>query len=154
MTNTISFNTKFGWISACEIHNKITRIYFKKQKNKGFKSQILKELREKINAFFNQKITKIVVPINMSGNKVQKKVWRELVKIKKGRTKTYQEIGKKIKISPRYVGKICSQNKHLIVIPCHRIIRSNGTLGGFSANGGIGLKKKLLNFERLTFNEC
>lgn len=154
MTNTISFNTKFGWISACEIHNKITRIYFKKQKNKGFKSQILKELREKINAFFNHKITKIVVPINMSGNKVQKKVWRELVKIKKGRTKTYQEIGKKIKISPRYVGKICSQNKHLIVIPCHRIIKSNGTLGGFSANGGIGLKKKLLNFERLTFNEC
>ena len=45
-------------------------------------------------------------------------------------------------------GKICSQNKIPLAIPCHRVIRSDGSLGGFSARGGIRLKKKLLDFEK------
>jgi len=49
------------------------------------------------------------------------------------------------------VGRICGQNQHILVIPCHRILRSDGTLGGFSAPGGRSLKKKLLKFEGLTF---
>ena len=57
----------------------------------------------------------------------------ELKKIKFGKTKTYGEIAKKYKLSPRHVGKICSQNKIILVVPCHRVIRSNGNIGGFSA---------------------
>ncbi len=68
--------------------------------------------------------------------------------IKFGKTKTYGEIAKKYKISPCYVGKICSQNKILLAMPCHRVIRSDGSMGGFSSKGGIVLKKKLLDFER------
>jgi len=84
----------------------------------------------------------------MNGSKIQKKIWNELRKITKGRTKTYGEIGRKLKISPRYVGRVCGENKHVLVIPCHRVVRSNGSLGGFSAKGGVNLKKKLLNFEK------
>ena len=84
----------------------------------------------------------------MNGNIVKKKVWNELKKIKIGQTKTYGEIAKKFNISPRYVGKICGQNKLLLLIPCHRVIRSDGSLGGFSSIGGINLKKKLLRFEQ------
>ena len=69
-------------------------------------------------------------------------------RIKIGKTKSYGEIAKKYKLSPRHVGKICGQNKLLLVIPCHRVIRSDGTLGGFSSVGGIKLKKKLLEFEQ------
>jgi len=47
------------------------------------------------------------------------------------------------------VGKVCGENKHLLVIPCHRVIRSDGSLGGFSATSGVKLKEKLLKFERL-----
>ena len=68
-------------------------------------------------------------------------------KIRIGKTRTYGEIAKKLRISPRYVGRVCGENKHIIVIPCHRVIRSDGSMGGFSANGGIVLKKKLLEFE-------
>ena len=86
--------------------------------------------------------------IEQNGTSIQKKVWNELKKIKFGETKTYGEIAKKYKLSPRHVGKICGQNNIILAIPCHRVIRSDGSLGGFSSRGGIGLKKKLLDFER------
>ena len=84
----------------------------------------------------------------LKGSSVQKKVWLELKKIKFGKTKSYGEIAKKLKLSPRHIGKICAQNRIPLFIPCHRVIRSNGSIGGFSAIGGIILKKKLLDFEK------
>ncbi len=79
---------------------------------------------------------------------LQKKIWLELKKIKKGQTTSYGEIAKKYKMSPRHVGKICGQNKLMLLIPCHRVIRTDGSLGGFTSIGGIKLKKKLLKFEK------
>ena len=84
----------------------------------------------------------------MNGSIIQKKIWEELRKIKFVKTKSYGEIAKKYKLSPRYVGKICGQNKIPLIIPCHRVIKSNGNIGGFSARAGISLKKKLLDFEK------
>ena len=73
---------------------------------------------------------------------MQKNVWAELKKIKIGQTKSYGEIAKKYKLSPRHVGKICGQNKLLLLIPCHRVIKTDGGVGGFTSAGGIKLKKK------------
>ena len=84
----------------------------------------------------------------MDGNKVQIKVWNDLKKIKLGNTKSYGQIAQKYKLSPRHVGKICGQNKLILLVPCHRVIRSDGTLDGFSSIGGIKLKKKLLELEK------
>ena len=77
-----------------------------------------------------------------------KKIWKELKKIPYGKTKSYGEIAKIVKTSPRYVGKVCGQNKHLLAIPCHRVIRTDGTMGGFSGTGGLKLKKRLLILEQ------
>ena len=68
-------------------------------------------------------------------------------KIKKGKTRSYKEIAKKIGTSPRYIGRVCGENQHVIIVPCHRVLRSNGEMGGFSGKGGVFLKKKLLKFE-------
>ena len=68
-------------------------------------------------------------------------------RIKKGNTKTYGEISVKFKVSPRYVGRVCGENRHILLVPCHRVIRSDGSLGGYSAKGGFMLKKRLLDFE-------
>ena len=144
--NSLSFKTKFGWISAFEEKGKIVRIKFGKHKNKDI-SKNLKNLKIKINNFFNKKNRTIKSNFFIKGNAIQKKVWQELTKIKIGKTKSYGEIAKKFKLSPRHVGKICGQNKIPLAIPCHRVIRSDGTMGGFSASGGVILKKKLLNFE-------
>tara|TARA_Y100000590_G_scaffold48162_1_gene51071 strand:+ start:431 stop:880 length:450 start_codon:yes stop_codon:yes gene_type:complete len=148
MENTISFNTKFGWISATETNNKITKIQFSKIKNKGICTKNLKKVKKIIRLYCQKKIRKIKIPIKIIGNALQKKIWNELKKIKRGKTKSYGEIAKKLKISPRYVGRVCGENKHILIIPCHRIIRSDGSLGGFSAPRGLKLKKKLLKFER------
>ena len=147
MENSISFNTKFGWISASELNKKITSIQFKKLKSRGVASLNLRRLRYSIRAYFDGKIDNLKIPIEVYGNFLQRKIWKELKKIKKGKTKSYGEIARKFKISPRYVGKVCGQNKHILVIPCHRVIRSNGTISGFSAPGGTKLKRKLIQFE-------
>ena len=144
--NSLSFKTRFGWISAFEEKGKIVKIKFGKHRNKNINKN-LKRLKIKINSFFNKKNKTIKSNFLIEGNTIQKKVWRELTKIKIGKTKSYGEIAKKFKLSPRHVGKICGQNKIPLAIPCHRVIRSDGTMGGFSASGGIILKKKLLNFE-------
>ena len=144
--NSLSFKTRFGWISAFEEKGKIVRIKFGKHRNKGI-NRNLKTLKNKINSFFNKKNKTIKSNFLIEGNTIQKKVWRELTKIKIGKTKSYGEIAKKFKLSPRHIGKICGQNKIPLAIPCHRVIRSDGTMGGFSSSGGIILKKKLLNFE-------
>ena len=144
--NCLSFKTKFGWIGAFEKKNKIVMVKFGKYHNKSV-SKNLKKLRSNIFNFFNKKNQKINSKIHISGNLIQKKIWRELTKIEYGSTKSYGQIAKKFKLSPRHVGKICGQNKIALKIPCHRVIRSDGTIGGFSAIGGTSLKKKLLNFE-------
>ena len=145
--NSLSFKTKFGWITAFEEKGKIVRIKFAKHRNKSI-SKNLMNLKNKINDFFNKKNKTVKSNFLIIGNNIQKKVWKELLNIKLGKTKSYGEIAKKYKLSPRHVGKICGQNNFLIAVPCHRVIRSDGSLGGFSSPGGLRLKKKLLDFER------
>ena len=146
MKKSISFKTKFGWISAIEEKGKIIEMKFSKIKKIG-NSKILKNLKYKINSYFSQQITTLNFPLKIEGSLLQKKIWKELIKIPYGKTKSYGEIAKIVKTSPRYVGNVCGKNKHLILIPCHRVIRTDGTLGGFSSRGGISLKKKLLILE-------
>ena len=147
MIKQISINTKFGWISAYEKKGKIFRIKFGKLK-KQLDSEILESFKKTLLKFLNKKISYIGAPHEIKGDRTQKKVWSELKKIKIGKTKSYGEIAKKYKLSPRHVGKICGQNKLLLLIPCHRVIRSDGGLGGFTSTGGIKLKKKILEFEK------
>ena len=148
MINKISINTKIGWISAYENKGKIFRVKFGKTK-KQLKSKSLEKFKKNLINFLDKKTSYINASYKIEGSKIQKKVWSELKKIKPGHTKSYGEIAKKYNLSPRYIGKICSQNKLLLTIPCHRVIRSDGNLGGFTSIGGVGLKKKLLDFERL-----
>ena len=147
MIKQISIKTKFGWISAYETNGKIFRIKFGKLK-KQIKSVILENFKENLLKFLGKKTSYIKAPHEMKGNRIQKKVWTELKKIKIGQTKSYGEIAKKYKLSSRHVGKICSQNKLLLLVPCHRVIKTDGGLGGFTSVGGIKLKKKILEFEK------
>jgi len=147
MIKKISIKTKVGWISVFEDKGKIFQIKFGKIKTQ-FKSRLLINFREKLNKFFNKKIPLTKIPHAMQGNKKQVKIWNELKKIKFGKTKSYGEIAKKFNFSPRYVGKVCGQNRLLLLVPCHRVIKSDGSLGGFSSIGGINLKKKLLYLEK------
>lgn len=91
-------------------------------------------------------------PLNPTGSDFRQKVWEILLKIPYGKTITYNEIAKEIakqrnikRMSAQAVGGAVGHNPISIIIPCHRVIGSNGSLTGYS--GGIDKKIKLLNIE-------
>tara|TARA_B100002051_G_scaffold272652_1_gene309803 strand:- start:569 stop:838 length:270 start_codon:yes stop_codon:yes gene_type:complete len=89
----------------------------------------------------------------MIGTKFQLKVWKYLKKIPKGKVKTYKQVAIAIKNpkSARAVANACAKNPYAPKIPCHRVIRSDGSIGGYTAQGGIKAKKKMLKNEGFSF---
>ena len=83
------------------------------------------------------------------GTDFQIKVWNAISKIPKGKVKTYKELARSIRKpkASRAVANACGKNPFPIKIPCHRVIRSDGRLGGYSGNGGIKTKRKILRSE-------
>lgn len=92
--------------------------------------------------------------MDLVGTEFQIKVWRELSKIPFGETRTYKEVAEAIghPQSSRAVANACAQNPYPIEIPCHRVIRSDGGLGGYSGLGGVTKKKQLLINEKTQSN--
>ena len=146
MIKTLSFKTVFGWITVAEDNQKLLSVKFDKKVNLG-RSKYLTKVRKQIVDYSSGKLKFFNISIFIEGSILQKKIWGELQKIPYGKTETYGEIAKKLNTSPRYVGNVCGQNKHLLLVPCHRVVRSDGQLGGFSGLGGLKLKQRLLNLE-------
>ena len=88
---------------------------------------------------------------DVKGTDFQKKVWLEITKIPIGKTITYKELAKRIGNPNAYraVANACAKNPYAPKIPCHRVIRSDGGLGGYSGPGGIRQKIKLLRSEKV-----
>ena len=88
--------------------------------------------------------------MTLKGTKFQLKVWKYLKTIPKGTVKTYKQVAISIKSpkSARAVANACAKNPYAPKIPCHRVIRSDGGLGGYSGIGGIKKKLKLLSSEK------
>ena len=91
----------------------------------------------------------------LNGTKFQIKVWKAISKIPRGQVRTYKELAKLIKKpkASRAVANACSKNHYPIKIPCHRVIRSDGSLGGYSGKGGISAKKDILKKEGYSFGK-
>ncbi len=87
----------------------------------------------------------------MKGTKFQLKVWKYIQTIPKGTVKTYKQVAIAIKKpkSARAVANACGKNPYAPKIPCHRVIRSDGGLGGYSGRGGIKTKLRLLRYEKV-----
>ena len=85
----------------------------------------------------------------LKGTKFQIKVWKYLLKIPKGSVKSYKQVARGINRpnSARAVANACGKNPYSPKVPCHRVIRSDCKLGGYSAPGGTKTKKKLLKKE-------
>ena len=90
---------------------------------------------------------------DIQGTDFQILVWKEILKIPYGETRTYKEIAQAIgkPNSSRAVANACGKNPYAPDIPCHRVIRSDGKLGGYSGVGGLKMKEKLLKIENTRF---
>ena len=89
---------------------------------------------------------------DLKGTSFQLKVWGYLRKIPRGSTRTYSQVAKGIRkpLAVRAVANAIGKNPYAPRIPCHRVIRTDGTLGGYSGKGGIRTKKLLLKKEGIT----
>ena len=87
----------------------------------------------------------------MVGTVFQIQVWEEIKKIPRGETRSYKQIAESIgqPKSVRAVANACGKNPYPIIIPCHRVIKSDGALGGYSGKGGINKKRELLKKEQV-----
>ena len=89
--------------------------------------------------------------MKLTGTKFQLKVWTYLRKIPRGSVKTYSQVAKDIgkPLAVRAVANAIGKNPYAPKIPCHRVIRSDGSLGGYSGKGGLKTKRFLLKKEGL-----
>ena len=87
----------------------------------------------------------------IKGTEFQIKVWNYLKKIPKGSVKTYKDVAIAINQpkAARAVANACAKNPYAPKIPCHRVIRSDGALGGYSGKGGVKQKLRLLRSEKV-----
>ena len=102
---------------------------------------------EQLDEYFEGKRNHFTVLMDLKGTEFQQKVWRSLMEIAIGNTQTYLEIAKKVQ-SPnavRAVGNACGKNPVWLLVPCHRVIGSNGKLTGYA--GGLKRKRWLLQHE-------
>ncbi len=109
--------------------------------------EIIIKTKQQIDEYLEGKRQEFNIPILLLGTDFQKQVWNELLKVKYGETSTYLDIAKRIE-NPKAVRAAASANGAnaiALVVPCHRIIESNGEFGGYG--GGISVKKRLLNLE-------
>ena len=93
----------------------------------------------------------MVFNMKLKVTKFQQKVWKYLKSIPRGKVKTYKQVAIAIKSpkSARAVANACGKNPYAPKIPCHRVIRSDGGLGGYSGRGGIKTKLRLLRSEKV-----
>ena len=91
--------------------------------------------------------------MTFKGTKFQIKVWKYLKTIPKGQIRTYLDVARAIKKpkAVRAVANAIGKNPYAPTVPCHRVIRSDGSLGGYSGPGGIKAKKKMLKMEGISF---
>lgn len=123
---------------------------FKKEKTKEIlfsNSEILKNAIEQLRKYFEKSLTEFSVPVNLDGTDFQKSVWNELTLVPFGATRSYlkQAIALKNEKAIRAVAKANGSNPIAIIIPCHRIIGSDGSLTGYA--GELWRKKWLLEHE-------
>jgi methylated-DNA-[protein]-cysteine S-methyltransferase len=142
-------DSKFGTLEVCANQEGVTSIRFVKEKSKVtnrclFTQQAVEQLSE----YFAGKRTQFNLSLNAKGTAFQHQVWQELSTIQYGQTCSYADIAKSINNAKavRAVGAANGRNPLTIVVPCHRVIGSNGKLTGYA--WGSSIKAGLLELEK------
>ena len=113
-------------------------------------SKLLKAANDQLKAYFEGQIKHFDLPLSATGTVFQRQVWKLVLKIPYGTTKSYGEVAQELGCSPRSIGQACGKNPIPIIIPCHRVLGANYKIGGFSAGFGPATKKALLRLESTT----
>jgi len=148
----LKMDSKIGKLYLVASGKGLKGVFWDKQdlpfSNKGPELEILHQAQKQIREYLEATRKKFSIPLDIEGSSFQKKVWARLTQIPYGETRSYKDIANELndKNASRAVGAANGKNPLCIIVPCHRVISSDGSLGGYS--GGLDRKTKLLNLER------
>lgn len=153
MFSKSSIATPIGEMTAIANEIGITYLFFTDTAKYEFESEIISDdeneilrlLKIELTQYFEGKRKDFTVPIDFIGSDFQIEIWKEIQKIPFGKTFTYAQLCKDRPKAIRAVANANARNKILILVPCHRVIGSNGSLTGYS--GGLDRKAFLLKLE-------
>ncbi|MFN3449652.1 MAG: methylated-DNA--[protein]-cysteine S-methyltransferase [Roseococcus sp.] len=114
---------------------------------------LLREARDQLHDYFDGRRLSFQLPLAPHGTPYQRRVWAALCRIPPGQTRSYAEIAREIASAPRAVGQANGRNPLPILIPCHRVVAADGSLGGYSGEGGADTKRFLLAHEARTLSQ-
>ncbi len=146
------YKSPMGWLSVISTEDTILQIKFRRSVKKHkvlYKTPLLKETYRQLDEYFSKKRKRLALPFTMMGTEFQKQVWKSLSDVPYGVTVSYADIAKAIHKpkAVRAVGTALGKNKLPLIIPCHRVIKRNKNIGGFSC--GTTVKKYLLELEAI-----
>lgn len=151
MYNAFYYDSKIGKLGIVENGNAITHVYFGEIipiNVNLIETELLKKANEELQEYFSGKRKSFDLPLEPQGTEFQQKVWKVLQEIPYGKTYSYKDVAVKIgnEKACRAVGMANNKNPIALLIPCHRVIGTNGKLVGYA--GGLDIKEKLLNMEK------
>lgn len=156
MTETRTFKTSWGWmtvtasakgVTSIDLFPSVRTVRHDSHRDEAAAS-IVKEAQAQLLSYLDGERREFALPIDWSaGTSFQRKVWKAIAGIPYGRVRSYQWVAMRVggKQYARAVGMALGANPVSIVVPCHRIIAHDGSLGGFSS--GLPLKRRLLGLE-------
>ncbi len=152
MKNVFFYPTDIGKIGIEENGAAITKLYFSREDALPTavlnETELLKRAGAQLQEYFAGKRKSFDLPLAPEGTPFQQKVWKALLEIPYGETRSYGDIARNIgqEKASRAVGMANNKNPIAIIIPCHRVVGSNGKLVGYA--GGLDIKEQLLNLEK------
>jgi methylated-DNA-[protein]-cysteine S-methyltransferase len=140
--------TPIGTLGLVGSPDGLSRVLWSGRGLSGGSCAVLDEAAAQLDAYFAGELCEFDVPLDLSGTGFQRRCWLALATIPYGQTVSYGEQARRLGLGPdaaRAVGAANGQNPVPLVLPCHRVIGSNGALTGFG--GGLALKRFLLEHE-------
>ena len=148
-----SFPSPFGFITITAEDEKITSVELCKKANSLGSSNVLEDAAKQLDLYLEGNLPKFSLPLKVSGTPFQLAVWKTIAKVPFGKTISYGEIAAAIgkRQAARAVGAAVGANPTPLLLGCHRVLGSNGSLTGYSGGQGIKTKKLLLDHEGIDY---
>jgi methylated-DNA-[protein]-cysteine S-methyltransferase len=142
---SLSIPSPVGQLTIDEIGDAIVAIRWA-DAPRGNGSPLLAEAARQLSAYFDGRLCRFDLPLAPAGTPFETEIWSAMQAIPYGETRCYGDLATSVGSAPRAVGRACGKNPIPIVIPCHRVLAKGG-LGGYSGEGGIATKTRLLALE-------
>lgn len=146
-TSAVTVPSPLGALTVTEAAGAIVRLSWRGNASPSAPTPLLAEAARQLAAYFDKRLRDFDLPLRPAGSLFQQAVWLAMCRIPAGTTRSYGAIAVEVGAPARAVGGACGSNPIPIIIPCHRILATGGSLGGYSGEGGAETKLFLLALE-------